>query len=59
MLLRPVGGTNERWSLDRPKHRASSNDWQAGEVGCAKRALDGKPPKEVVVVPQRIVNVLA
>jgi leucyl-tRNA synthetase len=24
-----------------------------------KRALDGKPPKKVIVVPQRIVNVVA
>jgi hypothetical protein len=31
-LLRPVGGTRERRSLDRPKHHASSNDWQAGEL---------------------------
>ena len=32
-LLRPVGGTKVRWSLDRPKHHASTNDWQAGELG--------------------------
>jgi leucyl-tRNA synthetase len=24
-----------------------------------KRALDGKPPKRIIVVPQRIVNVVA
>jgi leucyl-tRNA synthetase len=24
-----------------------------------QRALDGKPPKKVIVVPQRIVNVVA
>ena len=24
-----------------------------------RRALDGKPPKKVIVVPQRIVNVVA
>jgi leucyl-tRNA synthetase len=29
------------------------------ELDAVKRALDGKPPKKVIVVPQRIVNVVA
>jgi leucyl-tRNA synthetase len=28
-------------------------------LDAAKRALDGRPPKKVIVVPQRIVNVVA
>jgi leucyl-tRNA synthetase len=28
-------------------------------LDAVKRALDGKPPKKVIVVPQRIVNVVA
>jgi leucyl-tRNA synthetase len=27
-------------------------------LDAVKRALDGKPPKKVIVVPQRIVNVV-
>ena len=29
------------------------------ELDAVKRALDGKPPKKVIIVPQRIVNVVA
>jgi leucyl-tRNA synthetase len=28
-------------------------------LDAVKRALDGRPPKRVIVVPQRIVNVVA
>ncbi len=40
---------------------APNTDIEAAVLGldAVKRALDGKPPKKVIVVPQRIVNVVA
>jgi leucyl-tRNA synthetase len=40
---------------------AGKNDIEAAVLAldAVKRALDGKPPKKVIVVPQRIVNVVA
>ncbi len=39
---------------------ASHNDIEAAALALdgVRRALDGKPPKKVIVVPQRIVNVV-
>jgi leucyl-tRNA synthetase len=40
---------------------AGKSDIEAAVLAldAVKRALDGKPPKKVIVVPQRIVNVVA
>ena len=40
---------------------ASKNDVETAALALepVARALDGKPPKKVIVVPQRIVNVVA
>ena len=40
---------------------AANTDIEAAVLAldAVKRALDGKPPKKVIVVPQRIVNVVA
>jgi leucyl-tRNA synthetase len=42
-------------------HDAGNSDIEAAVLAldAVKRALDGKPPKKVIVVPQRIVNVVA
>jgi leucyl-tRNA synthetase len=42
-------------------HDAENRDIEAAVLAldAVKRALDGKPPKKVIVVPQRIVNVVA
>jgi leucyl-tRNA synthetase len=40
---------------------AGNSDIEAAvlSLDAVKRALEGKPPKKVIIVPQRIVNVVA
>jgi leucyl-tRNA synthetase len=43
--------------LPRDADRAAAESAALGEAA-VQRALDGKPPKKIVVVPNRIVNVV-
>jgi leucyl-tRNA synthetase len=52
------GKRRDELTIDRA---ASKDDVEAMALGleAVKRALDGKPPRKVIVVPQKIVNVVA
>ena len=61
MIILPVQINGKKRADVTVARNATSAEIETAVLGldAVKRALDGKPPKKVIVVPQRIVNVVA
>jgi leucyl-tRNA synthetase len=61
MIILPVQINGKKRADVTVARNATSAEIETAVLGldAVKRALDGKSPKKVIVVPQRIVNVVA